>query len=458
MACEPSSFQVFAFSDVNDGEGAYEFSIAFGDVGDLSNTVSVGSASESGLESTAIVNLGEGADAITDGSTFCFDYVGPTLDSTVLTFDAVVTGDASGTVTNEATSIDTADEFSQIETTSVSIEARQSSGPDPTDPTDPPTEPTDPPTEPTDPPTEPGEPDPTGAVTRLSGASRIETAVAISQDLFPEDGSADAVVIGRADIPFDALAGTPLAPAENGPMLLTTNDTLHPATQAEVERVLADDGEVIILGGTAALTQQVEDDLAEQGNVTRLAGPTRVETALAVADFIGDPEAVLIASSDNFPDALTGGAAAAEAGGLVLLSPEADAHPAVHAYLDDRPDTPSYAIGGPAAGVFPDADALVGTGREATARLVAEEFFNDPRMIGLAVGGDFADALTGGAHAALNGGPILLTPIDLLHPEVEDYICGTGLADGFVYGGAAAIDESVEQAFTDRLAGEGCES
>ncbi len=456
----PSTFQFTGVRGVSDAPGVYEFGIGFETVGDLSETATVGVENTTGTIGTAISSLGDGVDDIVDGATFCFDYVGPSLDPTVLTFDATVAEGVEGTVTNQAISIDTADPFSQLVPTSASVEVTDTR-PEPTDPptepTDPPTEPTDPPTEPTDPPTEPTDP-PTGEVERLAGLSRIETAVAISQNLFPEDGSADAVIIARADIPFDALASTPLAPELNGPLLLSPTAELHPATLAEIERVLADDGQVIVLGGTAALSAEVEAELAAQGDVTRLSGPTRVETALDVADFIGDPDAILIASADNFPDALTGGAAAAQADGLVLLSPEASAHPAVVAYLEDRPDTDVFAIGGPAAGVFPDATAISGTGREATARLVAEEFFDDPTTIGLAVGNNFADALTGGAHAALSGGPVLLTPTDLLHPEVEAYICGTGPADGFIYGGTAAIDESVEDAFTDRLSGEGCDS
>lgn len=36
--------------------------------------------------------------------------------------------------------------------------------------------------------------------------------------------------------------------------------------------------------------------------------------------------------------------------------------------------------------------------------MVAEIFFEDPPMIGVARGDEFADALTGGAHATLLGG------------------------------------------------------
>ena len=66
-------------------------------------------------------------------------------------------------------------------------------------------EPTDEPTE--QPTSEPVETD----VQVLAGASRVETAVAISRASFPTDGSADAVVLARADVPFDALACGPVS-------------------------------------------------------------------------------------------------------------------------------------------------------------------------------------------------------------------------------------------------------
>ena len=304
--------------------------------------------------------------------------------------------------------------------------------------------------EPTTPPAQGGE------VTRLSGESRYATGVAVSNDLFPEDGTADAVVLARAGVPFDALAATPLARHENGPLLLTDEANLHPQTAAEIERVLTEDGTVFILGGIAAISQDVEDQLVAEGHtVVRLAGATRVLTALAVAEHIGEPEAVLVASAEDFPDALSAGAAAAAADGLVLLSGTATADPDVSAYLAARPDVATYAVGGPAAGVFPDATPLVGDSREATSVAVAEVFFDEPSMIGLARRDEFADALTGGAHAALSGGPVLLTPTDLLHPDVEAYTCGSG-ADGFVYGGSMAISDAVVADFLDALQGEGC--
>lgn len=45
---------------------------------------------------------------------------------------------------------------------------------------------------------------------RLAGPDRIDTAIATSTSSFPTAGSAQAVVLARADVAADALAGTPL--------------------------------------------------------------------------------------------------------------------------------------------------------------------------------------------------------------------------------------------------------
>lgn len=156
------------------------------------------------------------------------------------------------------------------------------------------------------------------------------------------------MVLARADVPFDALAGSPLAERRNAPMLRTGTAALHPATTAEIARVLPDGGTVYLLGGPAALDASVATRLDDAGyDVQRRFGPSRIETALAVAEEIGEPDAVLVATSEQFPDALAAGAAAASANGLVLLTPPGTPHPAVAAYLDARSGTPVYAAGGP---------------------------------------------------------------------------------------------------------------
>ena len=79
-----------------------------------------------------------------------------------------------------------------------------------------------------------------GKAVVLGGPDRIDTAILISKNSFPAAGSANAVVLARADLFPDALAGAPLAVAKGGPLELTSLSGptfIDPRTVAEIQRV-----------------------------------------------------------------------------------------------------------------------------------------------------------------------------------------------------------------------------
>ncbi len=219
--------------------------------------------------------------------------------------------------------------------------------------------------------------------TRIGGEDRIETSVAISQASFPTAGSAKAVVLARADDFADALAGTPFAVHEGGPLLVTGPAKLDIRVSQEIRRVLAPDGQVFVLGGAKAVSPVVVDDLVGIGlNPVRIEGTDRFDTALQIAARFGAPLRVLLCSGLSFPDALSAGAAAAASRGLVLLTNGAFLPPAVAQYLADHPGAEYFAVGGPAAQAAPTAMPIVGVDRFDTAVQVAARLFNAPVMVG----------------------------------------------------------------------------
>ncbi|MDQ3974752.1 MAG: cell wall-binding repeat-containing protein, partial [Actinomycetota bacterium] len=292
---------------------------------------------------------------------------------------------------------------------------------------------------------------------RLAGPSRVETAVDISQADFP-DGGAGAVVLARADEFPDAIAGTPLAVEVGAPILLTQTGSLHPATAQELARVLPRGRTVYVLGGTVAVGDQVVEAVRALGYaVQRVAGPTRFETAVAVADALDGPRIAMIATHDDFAAALAAGPAAGVHDGAILLSAADAPHPATQAWIADHPEARVVAVGQPAVAAHPEAEPVVGTSREGTAVAVADAFFERPGVVGLARSSVFADALTGGPHMARMYGPLLLTPDDTLDPDAEAWVCRQpNLAGWFAYGGVAAIAPPVIDALADRIEGEGC--
>ena len=101
----------------------------------------------------------------------------------------------------------------------------------------------------------------TFAVQRLAGADRYETAAAIARQ--QGDGPEGLALLASGEAFPDALAAGALAAAEQVPLLLTARDALPEATEA----ALRDLGvtEVVVAGGTAAVTPAVTDRLAALG-------------------------------------------------------------------------------------------------------------------------------------------------------------------------------------------------
>ena len=286
-------------------------------------------------------------------------------------------------------------------------------------------------------------------VSRLSGSGRVQTAVAVSQDAF-DSGTAGAAVLARADLFPDALAGTPLAELLGGPLLLTAQDALSPDTADELVRALPDGATVFLLGGTAALSEDVATAVEALGLVVeRYGGADRFATAVAIAEEgLGSPATVLLTTGGDFPDALGAGVAAAALDGAVLLTSGSTMPAVTRAYLDAIASPTLFAVGGPASAAAPDAEALVGATRFETAVAVAERFFAAPASVGIATGTDFPDALAGGAHIANAGGPMLLSAGSELPAAVETYLTSHSdtIAAAYLFGGPAALSDGVRTA------------
>jgi hypothetical protein len=166
-------------------------------------------------------------------------------------------------------------------------------------------------------------------------------------------GDAAVLVSGRASqgghVP-DGVAGGAAAATLRGPVLFTDPQRLSSATATWL-RDHQGIRQVYVLGGEAAIASQVLRDLADLGLSThRVAGPTRVDTALALAGrpelFPGNAPAVLVAAH-AWPDAVTGSALGARTGAPVLLSPP-DAHPRVDAWFRARRPPGGFVVGGSA--------------------------------------------------------------------------------------------------------------
>ena len=132
-------------------------------------------------------------------------------------------------------------------------------------------------------------------VERVHGADRFGTAVAVAERLVPGDmpglGSGSTVIVASGDVFADALVAGPFAALGVHPVLLTTPGELHPdvADYLRGARVRDNVRHVVVMGGTAALAQPVQDAIVDADmKVTRLAGATRYDTAILAAELVED--------------------------------------------------------------------------------------------------------------------------------------------------------------------------
>ena len=126
--------------------------------------------------------------------------------------------------------------------------------------------------------------------TRLAGGSRFDTAAAIARELDAQvQATPGRTVTARSSPPPGRFADALVAAGPGGilgmPILLSEPTSLHPATIAALVGL----DEVVLVGGTARLSEQLADDLRARGLiVTRLAGEGRFDTARAVNDWLAE--------------------------------------------------------------------------------------------------------------------------------------------------------------------------
>lgn len=316
-------------------------------------------------------------------------------------------------------------------------------------------EPSPAPTE-TEPPIEP-EPVPGVATERLAGADRFRTAEAISSWAFPPDVRRVYLATGSA-FP-DALTAGAAASRYGGPVLLVNPTTLPEATERELRRLRPQ--EVVVVGGRAAVSDAVVERAAAvtEAPTRRVAGPSRFDTATAVAlDAFAEAPVVHVATGVAFPDALAGVPAAAEAGGpLLLVAPDAVPEATAAALRQLRPRR-IVILGGPAAVSTAVGDELrrfasdgvvrvSGKDRFATAAAVADRAFPGESATGfVATGLNFPDALAGGPAAAASRGPLLLVLPDDLPAPAAGQLRRLAPHTVAVLGGKSAVSESTAQA------------
>lgn len=160
-------------------------------------------------------------------------------------------------------------------------------------------------------------------VKRLKGAGRYDT----NLEILKEAGinATDEVLIATGSNYADSLS----ASATGLPMLLVDKE-LTASQRAFLEDTSK---KFVILGGTGAVSAEIEAELDAIGDVTRVKGSNRYETSVAIARrYFSNPQAVVLAYAQSFPDGLCGGPLAISVGAPLILTSN-ESYGAADAYV-----------------------------------------------------------------------------------------------------------------------------
>lgn len=294
---------------------------------------------------------------------------------------------------------------------------------------------------------------------RLEGADRFATAAAIAKSTF---GKATTAYLARGDAFADALAANYPSGASAAPTLLANTSSVPQVTLDTLKALGVTT--IHLLGGTSALDGNVAGALQVAGySVDRVAGADRYGTAASIAQAAGPGgvgtdaqgrKTAVLSSGAAFPDALA-------AGGIVfgkhfpqlLTDPTTLSGPTAtalsnlgiqHVLLTGGTSAVSQGVEDAVRGMGIAVDRVAGGTRYDTAVALSDlaiDFYGfTPTTADFATGGNFPDALTGGAHAGSKGAPLLLVPPRNPGATVCGYLQRRAVTSGTIFGGRAAVD------------------
>lgn len=201
------------------------------------------------------------------------------------------------------------------------------------------------------------------SVKRISGQDRYQTAGAVAAEmnrLMPFQAPMEVFVVNGRNF-ADALAVAPYAYKRQSAILL--HDPLQSAPNPHTLNVIAwqEPPWVYVVGGTASVNDAAYLGLQNSGSYStlsycRIAGADRYETNRGVANFAvgrgwANWQYIAFASGTGFPDALSGGPATGQRGGVLLLTRPTVLPAGTNSLLDAHMGTTArvHVLGGSAA-------------------------------------------------------------------------------------------------------------
>ncbi len=304
---------------------------------------------------------------------------------------------------------------------------------------------------------------------RIEGPSRFETAVEISQTIWPSTagGGITYVYIINGLSYADALSAGPAAATRGGVVLPVLKNSIPSVVLDEIERL--DPQKIIVVGSSLAISESVKNTLEAYVNhpddVYRSWGANRYETSYALvqdAFSVSNTDTVFVSTGRNFPDALAAGPAANHLRGPVLLVDGLSSGiTADQRQLLKDLGRPDIVITGSeravSASMAASLQSTLGDGRRVT-RLAGADRFDTARVINefafgapetypdyafIANGLGYADALTGGPLASKLGAPMYLSRPECLSSAVYGDLLDLIVTEVYALGSPLALSDRV---------------
>lgn len=160
-------------------------------------------------------------------------------------------------------------------------------------------------------------------IERLGGANRFDTNRIIVDAIGVKKGTP--VILANGTGFADALSISSIAAIKGYPILMTNSNNLPKETEAAIKEI--EPSKVYIIGGQGSVDDSIADKVKvttpslSTGDIIRIAGSNRYETSLNICKYFNlNSSTAAIASGENFPDALSGSALAAELNAPIILS------------------------------------------------------------------------------------------------------------------------------------------
>ena len=181
-------------------------------------------------------------------------------------------------------------------------------------------------------------------VDRLSGIDRYKTSAKIAAKLI--DNKTTTLEIASGENYADALSLNNVAEKDKAPILLVRVNAIDKSVEDVIKSSKA--SLINIAGGEKSVSESTKVNVKKISNATvnRIGGADRYETSILLAKYSGAKEVVVVASGENFADALVAAPFSAKQKGAILLTNKDKLGQKTEQFIKDTKFNKSYVIGG----------------------------------------------------------------------------------------------------------------